>query len=82
KLQEAPTLRFSAIVTAASTLIFAANLALQIGTRPDADLETLHDFTVAGYIVLVPLLPMLSYFMWRRYLRAREAGALYSGAEA
>jgi hypothetical protein len=72
KPQEAKSLAVSAVLYCILPVIFAANLALQIHARPDPDLEWLRRLDIDGYFVLIPILPLVAYFMFARSLSARR----------
>jgi hypothetical protein len=74
--QEAPSLRVTAIVQPFLAAIFTVNLVLQLGTRHvEGDLRVLHDANIAGFLILIPIMPIGTYFLWQRYVRARETAA-------
>jgi hypothetical protein len=70
--QEAQSLRTSAIAQAVLAVTFAVNLAVQIHARAFG-MIAFHDATIALYFVLIPMLPIRSYFIWQRFERARSA---------
>jgi len=73
--REAQSLRTSAMMQALLAVIFAVNIVLQMRVRT-TEMMALHDAVIALYFILIPILPIRSYFVWQRFERARATGTL------
>jgi hypothetical protein len=74
--QEAPSLRMSAIMQPVLFVIVAVNLALQLrAPHVDTGIMTLRYAAIADFFIVIPILPIVGYFIWQRFERARATPA-------